>query len=163
MAVFLSSEGIFSAPLSFKPARFFGLARRAVSLLAVSPIILVPFRAVRFSCIQSRRAVAVLKRVFPDSYAGKVLGVNARPVSAVVIDDISMGNWPMDVKPRHAMRPAVKTPQVEGSIAVSIKRACPIEAAARALIGPRQETFKFFIGHVHANGIHGPSGECNRL
>lgn len=163
MAVFLSSESIFSAPFSFKPARFFGLTCRAVSLLAVSPIILVSFRAVRFPCIQSRWAVAVLKGVFPDGYAGKMLRVNARPVSAVVVDDVSARDWPVDVKPCHAMRPAVKTPQVEGPVSVSVKRACPVKAAAKAFLSPRQEAFKFFIGHVHANGIHGPRGECNRL
>jgi hypothetical protein len=134
MAVQLNVQRILSAPFSPQPLALRSVADRAVALRTIFAVKLMTLFAVRLPRIERWYGRAVSQAVLASRDKLKVLWVHARAIFADVVDEQSFRNVSESQKPRHAVRPPVHSPKVEGSIPVTIKRALP--HVAIDMLGP---------------------------
>lgn len=161
MADALANERVWlGRPLSPKPSLLICLADRAVSLLAILPVIGVPFGACGLLRVYRGYRGAVLKRVLGWSQKLKMAMIDACSIPAGVVYHHPSRDRSVSHNPSNAVSATVLVAEKERSIPVFIQRAFPVEAQRAGVEAPLvMEPEKFRIskphGYLLVDGPHG--------
>lgn len=161
MAIHLDLKGILSRPLRAETCPFRFIANGAISLLAVLPIERMPVFAVRLLRVDVRNRGTVLQRILSGGEQPEVLRVNARRVTAVMVDNHSVRDRAMHHVPCDPMRSPVFPAQKKTPVSIFIKWANPIPTPLRAILKFTGESREFFGGQVHVSLLMERMGTWN--
>ena len=117
-------------PFRAKSFALFGLANRAISLIAVFSIVFMAILAVRFLRVNVPYRSRVFARVLARCKRFDVLWIDACPISADMVCDHAVWNWSSTKEHGDSSRPSRRSSKGYGAVTIAILRSLPFMAVS---------------------------------